>query len=101
MALRISCPWLARKRAAGSCAGLGETELIKDAALWEKWEAEFIRSEPVDFRRNLQLVEWMYEHAKALGAFDSLDPLEGIETKIRLAAVVNAPTTSGKDRSDT
>lgn len=73
--------------------------MIKDIALWEQWEAEYIASEPADFQRNLQLVEWMYEHAFALGAFDSLDPLEGIETKIRLAAVVNAPTTAGKDRS--
>ena len=73
--------------------------MIENRALWEAWEAEFIRSEPADFQRNLQLVEWMYEHAQALGAFQRADPLEGIETKIRLAAVVNAPTTPGKDRS--
>lgn len=76
-----------------------EVALIKDRALWEQWEAEYIASEPVDFQRNLQLVEWMYEHARSFGAFDRLDPLEGIETKIRVAAVVNAPTTPGKDRS--
>jgi hypothetical protein len=73
--------------------------LIKDRALWEKWEAALIASEPPDFQKNLQMVEWMYEHARSLGAFDRLGPLEGIETKIRLAAVVNAPTALGKDRS--
>lgn len=72
--------------------------MIKDAALWEKWELEYMRSEPADFERNLRLVEWMYEHARALGALDAGDPLDGIETKIRMAAVVNASGTSGKNR---
>jgi hypothetical protein len=73
--------------------------LIKDRVLWEKWETEFVRSQPVDFRKNLQMLDWMYEHARAMGAFPPADPLEGIETKIRLARVVNVPTTSGTDRS--
>ena len=73
--------------------------MIKDRAFWEAWEAQTILSQPADFRRNLALVESMYEHARALGAFPLADPLEGIETKIRVARVLNVPTTSGTDGS--
>ena len=73
--------------------------MISDKALWEAWEAEYIRSQPADFRRNLALLESMYEHARALGAFPPTDSLEGIDTKIRLARVVNVPTAPGTDRS--
>lgn len=43
--------------------------MIKDRALWEAWEAQYIASEPPDFRRNLQIFEAMYEYASALGRF--------------------------------
>ncbi len=67
--------------------------MIKDTALWHAWEDEFARSRPPDFHRNLALVESMLEHARKLGAFPRSDPLEGIEVKIRLARVLNVPTT--------
>lgn len=69
--------------------------MIKDRAYWEAWEDRVILSQPADFNRNLALVESMYEHARKLGAFPTADPLEGIETKIWVARVVNVPTNSG------
>jgi hypothetical protein len=59
--------------------------MIKDAALWEKWEAQTVLSQPAEFQRNLRLLDAMYEHARALGAFPPTNPLEGLETKIALA----------------
>lgn len=73
--------------------------MIKDKELWQAWEDEQIRAQPANFERNLAVVEAMYEHARALGAFSSDRELEGIETKIRLARVLNAATTVGRDRS--
>ena len=63
--------------------------MIKDVAFWEAWELEYIAKEPVDFLRNLRLLDAMYEHARLLGAFPPADPLEGIEVKIRMARILN------------
>jgi hypothetical protein len=73
--------------------------MIKDTALWQAWEDEFVRSRPPDFHRNLALVESMFEHARMLGALPRSDPLEGIEVKIRLARALNVSTTPGADHS--
>jgi hypothetical protein len=63
--------------------------MIKDRARWEKWEAEFQASEPVDFRRNLALFQSMLEEATRLGVFPPDGPLEGLEVDIRLARTIN------------
>jgi len=64
--------------------------MIRDVAYWEAWEREYLRNQPVDFKRNLAIMDAMYEHARLLGAIPRSDPLEGLEVKIRLARVVNA-----------
>ncbi|MDP7640537.1 MAG: hypothetical protein QGG73_12635, partial [Candidatus Hydrogenedentes bacterium] len=58
------------------------------AARWEAWEREYIRGTRVDFKRNLETMDSLYEHAKALGALERV-PLAGLETIIRIARVVN------------
>ena len=63
--------------------------MIKDVAFWEAWELEYLRNEPVDFARNLRILDAMYEHARLLGAFPPTNPLEGIEVKIRMARILN------------
>ncbi len=73
--------------------------MIKDTALWESWEREWLRSQPVDFARNLALLDAMYEHARLLGAFPPADPLEGIDVKIRMARILNVSTSPGTDHS--
>ncbi len=55
----------------------------------ERFEAEFIRREPADFRRNLAIVEALAREATALGVFRRKDPLEGIETIVGVARAVN------------
>jgi len=75
--------------------------MIKDRALWEKWEAQTVLSQPVEFQRNLRLLDAMYEHARALGAFPPADPLEGLETKIALAKALNVRPAAGTDRTGT
>jgi hypothetical protein len=72
--------------------------MIRDKVAWEKWERDFLASEPPDFWKNLRLVEAMYEHARALGVFPLADPLDGLETKLWLAKVINVSTNSGENR---
>ena len=63
--------------------------MVKNAAMLERFEAEFIRSQPADFHRNLAIVEALAHEAEALGVFRRKDPLEGIETIVRIARAVN------------
>jgi len=72
--------------------------MIRDRVAWEKWERDFVASAPPDFWKNLRLVEEMYEHARALGVFPLANPMEGLETKLWLARVINVSTDSGKNR---
>jgi hypothetical protein len=68
--------------------------MIKNLDLWRRWEDNYHRSETVNVTANLQVLNAMYEEAIRLNAFSSLDPLEGLETKINLAKTVNVRTTS-------
>jgi len=68
--------------------------MIKDSATWERWERETQLSQPADFRRNLRLLEAMYEEARALGVMAVPPGLEGLESRLRLAMVLNVRTSS-------
>ncbi len=63
--------------------------MVKNWAVLERFETEFARSEPADFARNLAIVEALAQEATALGVFRRQDPLEGIETIVRVARAVN------------
>ena len=63
--------------------------MVKNAAALARFEADFVRGEPADFSRNLAIVEALAKEAEALGVFRRQDPLEGIETIIRVAQAVN------------
>ncbi len=71
--------------------------MIKDRALWEAWEAQYIASEPPDFRRSLRIFEEMYEYAKSLGFFPPVDSLDGVESRIELSRVLNGRKPSRKN----
>jgi hypothetical protein len=66
--------------------------LIKDTKLWADWEAQYAARQPADFERNLRLLDSLYSHARRLGALPPRNPLEGLETKITLARVLNVLT---------
>ena len=63
--------------------------MLLDPEMWADWESRYIASVPADYHRNLKLLEAMYEHARALGAFPPADPLEGLEVDIRVARTLN------------
>ncbi len=72
--------------------------MIKGKDFWLDWEATTILSQPPDYYQNLRLLEGMYEHARNLGVYPPTDPLEGLESIIRVAIVLNTLTTPGITR---
>ena len=65
--------------------------MIRDVQASRQWEGDECRREPVDVQRNLAIMEALFEEAKALGVWESQDPLEGFEVKLRLARALNTP----------
>ena len=74
--------------------------MIRDKAFWEAWEAHYIASQAPDFHRNLQLLDSMHDLARALGVFPLANPLEGLETDIRVAKALNVSKDSGNHRPE-
>jgi hypothetical protein len=64
-------------------------EMIKKGT-FQKFEKELLKNEGVDIKKNFQIMSALYKEAVALGVFPPKDPLEGIEVKIKIAAVVNS-----------
>ena len=64
--------------------------MIKDVELWRRWEDEYKKSMPVDFKANLKIMEDMMAHALALGIPPRRRILENIEIKIKIAKAINA-----------
>lgn len=64
--------------------------MVRNRAALERFELDRMRRTPPDFRQNLAIVEALAEEARSLGTFCREDPLEGIETVIRVARAVNS-----------
>ncbi|MBI4330196.1 MAG: hypothetical protein HY673_02805 [Chloroflexi bacterium] len=64
--------------------------MITDPETLQQFEDELIRNTPVDYLKNLEIVEAMYEEAVALGVFPLADPMDGIDTDIKLARAINS-----------
>ena len=61
--------------------------MIKNPQILQHFEDDENRASPPDFGRNLKLLEAIFEHARALGAWErSTDTLP---TKLRLARALN------------
>jgi hypothetical protein len=63
--------------------------MIKNPRAIELFESSLVRQSPVDYRRNLQIVEALYQEARLLGIFPPKDRLDGIDSDIHLARVMN------------
>ena len=64
--------------------------MIKDATLLEEFERDLKKREKTDYLQNLKILEGMLEEAIHLKVLPLKDPLDGIETDIRVAQVVNS-----------
>lgn len=63
-------------------------------------EDELIHTERSDLEQNFQVLEALYEEARALGIFPLKDPLEDIEADIRIARAINVQATPDSNRPD-
>jgi hypothetical protein len=64
--------------------------MVKNSKKLQAFEADRIRAEKVDVEQNLRILDALYEEAVMLGVLPPKDPLEGIETKIRIAKAINS-----------
>ena len=51
-----------------------------------------MKSSRPDYFQNLTIFEGLYREAKTLGVLPAKDPLEGLDTDIRLARILNVQT---------
>ncbi len=73
--------------------------MIINRAELEKFEKERIRAEKADLRKNIAILNALYDEAVALGVFPVKDPLEGLDVVLKIARVVNhVPAAPHKDR---
>ena len=63
--------------------------MIRDPQAWQRWEAEWQQRMPADPEGNIRIFWTLLEMARAAGAWPPEDPLEGLETDIRLAWAIN------------
>jgi hypothetical protein len=68
----------------------GRARMIRNAGMLQNFEKELIRKEPVDVSANFRIVEALYQEAVRLGVFLLKDPMDGLETIIKIAKVVNS-----------
>jgi hypothetical protein len=64
--------------------------VIKNAPLYAKFEAELIKSQAPDLAQNFRIIDALYDEAVELGIFPLKDPLEGLDTTLTIAKVVNS-----------
>jgi len=63
--------------------------MILDPELVRRFEDEEIRRAPADYHGGLAIFEALWEHGCKLGVLPPSDPLEGLDTIVRLAEALN------------
>ena len=64
--------------------------MLKNPKLVRSFENEELRKEKLPYLEALKIFEAMWREAVSLGVLPSKDPLEGIETDIKLAQILNS-----------
>jgi hypothetical protein len=63
--------------------------LIRDPRILNNLERKVIKEEKLSFSEALAIFEAMWKEGMTLGVIPPKDPLEGIETDIRIARILN------------
>jgi hypothetical protein len=64
-------------------------QMIKNPPLLEEFERGLAAKGTANLSHNFRLIDALYEEAVALGAFPMKDKLEGLDSDIKVARVVN------------
>ena len=63
--------------------------MIKNPDILKRFEKEYSRKEKLPFKQALAIFEDMWKEGVTLGVLPPRNPLEGIETDIRIARILN------------
>jgi len=64
--------------------------MIANYREFQKFERELMRKEKVDIKKNFRIVDALYHEAVRIGIIPLKDPLDGLETDIKIAKVINS-----------
>ena len=78
------------KIAASSISDVIMLIMIKNPEILRKFEKEDLRNQKTDYLESLRIFEALWNEGVALGVLPLKDPLEGIETDIRIARILNS-----------
>ncbi|MBI2996059.1 MAG: hypothetical protein HYY52_05070 [Candidatus Melainabacteria bacterium] len=73
--------------------------MIRNYKKYKEFEDSLIANEKADFEKNQKLYEWMYNEAVQLKVIPLKNPLEGIDTDIRIAKLLNSVSKPPKKAS--
>jgi len=68
--------------------------MIKKQDVIHAFENSFVRGSAADYQKNLKIFEALYGEACSLGIFPLKDPLDGIDSDIHLARIMNVRRTA-------
>ncbi len=63
--------------------------MVKNPHILAQFEKEYIQNDNRSFDEKLKSYDALYNYAVKLGILPSGNPLEGIETKIKVAKIIN------------
>jgi len=63
--------------------------MIRDEKRWRQFERELARRQDLTIEQKYKILNALLQEAINLGVFPPKDPLEGIETKIKVAKIIN------------
>jgi len=66
--------------------------MIKNKSKLSKFYEELIRKENIPYKKALAIYEALHKEAVSLGVLNSRDILDGLETDLRIAKVINGLT---------
>lgn len=66
-----------------------ERDMITDPDLLKTFEHDQIRRAPADYHRNVRIVQSLCREARLLGVWPPQNPLDGLESDLRLARALN------------
>jgi len=64
--------------------------MIRNPKLFEEVEIEDLKKEKTDYLKSLRIFESLWNEGVNLGVLPLKDPLEGIDTDIKIACILNS-----------
>ncbi len=64
--------------------------MIKNPEILRRFEKEELRKQKIDYFQSLRIFEALWNEGVTLGVLPLKDPLEDIETDIRIARILNS-----------